>query len=519
MPACSNCTYQIEEDTQLVQAVIPDSESDKARPNCAVTGVYNHPQAAAMTYYSLHAQQHRGQEASGITSIYFDERKGKFHYAYVKGEGLVLDVFSAKNIFSEILKGNAAVGHNRYSTTGASSQLNIQPFNMTYHTGILSLAHNGNLTNTKSVKKALQDEGAIFQTTTDSEVFLHLIARSRKEKVIDKLKEALNTVRGAYSLCIQTDDKMYAARDPHGVRPLSIGRKQNDDGSWSFMVASESCGFDIVSFEYVRSLEHNEIVIFDDESKTTGEFKSEQILDSKPESKHCIFEYIYFSRPDSKIFGENVDKVRRKLGKNLAEEKPMSSKDGNKLTVIAVPDSGNTATLGYARSNQKLGHETAYEIGLIRSHYVGRTFIAPGQESREFKVKTKFNPVRGVIENRNIVLVDDSIVRGTTSKALVKLLKSNEPTELHMRITSPPVKFPCYYGMDFPSSGELIANHHNTIDEIAQEIGVDSLQYLSKEKMLESVPQAEGIGYCMACFTGNYPIPIEISPDTEPLDD
>lgn len=521
MPNCQSCSYRIdtgEENAVPMPLKMPDG-SDKARPNCAVSGVYNHPQAAAMTYYSLHAQQHRGQEASGITSVYFDERKRKMHYAYVKGEGLVLDVFAGKNVFTEILKGEAAVGHNRYSTTGASSQLNIQPFNMTYHTGILALAHNGNLTNTKSVKKALQDDGAIFQTTTDSEVFLHLIARSRQKAIIDKIKEALNTVRGAYSLCIQTDEKMYAARDPHGVRPLSIGRKQNEDGTWAFMVASETCGFDIVNFEYVRSVRHNEIVIFDEESKTTGEVKTERILEKDPESRHCIFEYIYFSRPDSKIFGENVDKVRRKLGKNLAEEKPIAGKDGNKMTVIAVPDSGNTATLGYARSNTKMGNETAYEIGLIRSHYVGRTFIAPGQESREFKVKTKFNPVKGVIEGRNIVLVDDSIVRGTTSIALVKLLKANEPKELHMRITSPPVKFPCYYGMDFPSAEELIANHHNDIQGIADEIGVETLEYISVEKMLDSVPQKEGIGYCMACFTGDYPIPVELAPDIEPLDD
>jgi amidophosphoribosyltransferase len=515
-----NYHYEIEPGVpRLHQIDLPNTKSDKARPNCAVTGVYNHPQAAAMAYYSLHAQQHRGQEASGITSVHFDERKNKMHYSYVKGEGLVLEVFSAKNVFSEILIGEAAVGHNRYSTTGASSQLNIQPFNMTYHAGILSLAHNGNLTNTKSVKTALQKDGAIFQTTTDSEVFLHLIARSKKEKIIDKIRETLQTVRGAYSLCIQTDDKMYAARDPHGVRPLSVARKKNEDGTWAFMVASESCGFDIVSFEYIRTIKHNEILIFDEEAKRTGEFKTETILERTPESRHCIFEYIYFSRPDSKIFEENVDKVRRKLGKNLAEERPLKSKDGHKLTVIAVPDSGNTATLGYARSNQKLGNETAYEIGLIRSHYVGRTFIAPGQESREFKVKTKFNPVKGVIEDRNIVLVDDSIVRGTTSKALVKLLKNNNPKELHMMITSPPVKFPCYYGMDFPSSEELIANHHNSVEEIAEEIGVDSLQYLSTEKMLESVPQNEGIGYCKACFTGNYPIAIEIAPDVEPLDD
>ncbi|GAB5465581.1 MAG: amidophosphoribosyltransferase [Candidatus Kapaibacteriales bacterium] len=520
MSNCSSCSlYQIEPGNENKRIPTPLEKSDKARPNCAVTGVYNHPQASAMVYYSLHAQQHRGQEASGITSLYFDERKKKMHYAYVKDEGLVLDVFAEKGTFRDVLRGKSAVGHNRYSTTGASSQLNIQPFNMIYDEGILALAHNGNLTNTKTLKTELQHEGAIFQTTTDSEVFLHLIARSKQDTVIGRIRETLQTVRGAYSLCIQSDEKMYAARDPHGVRPLSIGRKKNDDGTWSFMVASETCGFDIVSYEYMRSVGHNEIVVFDEESKTTGEVKSEKILDKTPESKHCISEYIYFSRPDSKIYGENVDKVRRKLGKNLAEESPMKSKDGYKMTVFAVPDSGNTATLGYARSNTKQGNDTAYEIGLIRSHYVGRTFIAPGQESREFKVKTKFNTVEGVIEDRNIVVVDDSIVRGTTSKALIKLIRGSRPKELHMMITSPPVKFPCYYGMDFPSAEELIANHYETTADIAKEIGVDTLTYISKEKMLESVPQEEGIGYCTACFTGNYPIPIELSPDTEPLSD
>lgn len=491
--------------------------NDKARPNCAVVGVYNNPEASVMTYYALHALQHRGQEASGITTIYLDEEKNKKKYAYIKGEGLVLDVFSEDGALTEVLKGDVAVGHNRYSTTGASKIANIQPFNMIYKNGILSLAHNGNLTNTKTLKKMLQDEGAIFQTTTDSEIFLHLIARSKKETKLEQIREALQTARGAYSLCIVTDEGLIAARDPHGVRPMSIGRKKMDNG-FSYMVASESTAFDIVNYEYVRSLKHNEMVLIDDESVKSGKIKSFKIDDVTPIAKHCVFEFVYFSRPDSKIYGHNVDKVRRKLGKNLAEESPVLPINDEKITVISVPDSSNTATLGYARINDKNTTPTVFEIGLIRSHYVGRTFISPGQNNREIKVKTKFNTVRGVIENRNIVVIDDSIVRGTTSKSLIKLIKDAKPLRLQMRVSSPPVKFPCYYGMDFPSKEELIANKFDTEEELADYIGVDSLKYLSLEKMLESMPKDEGVSYCDACFTGNYPIPVE-KVDFEILED
>lgn len=482
--------------------------NDKARPNCAVVGVYNNPEAAIMVYYALHALQHRGQEASGITTIYYDEQKKKKKYAYIKGEGLVLDVFSEDGALTNVLKGDIAVGHNRYSTTGSSKKANIQPFNMMYKDGIVSLAHNGNLTNTKTLKKMLQEEGAIFQTTTDSEVFLHLIARSKKTTKVEQVREALQIAQGAYSLCVITDEGLIAARDPHGVRPLSLGRKKMQDG-WSYMVASESTAFDITNYEYVRSLKHNELIVINEETTRTGKIFSYKIAEVTPIAKHCIFEYIYFSRPDSKIFGHNVDKVRRKLGKNLAEESPVLPVGDEKITVIAVPDSSNTPTLGFARVNDKNTTPTAFEIGLIRSHYVGRTFIAPGQNNREFKVKTKFNTVKGVIENRNIVVIDDSIVRGTTSKALMKLIRESGPMKLQMRVSSPPVKYPCHYGMDFPSREELIANHFNSEEELAEYIGVDELKFLSLEKLLDSVPHEEGISYCDACFTGNYPIPIE----------
>ncbi len=483
-------------------------DKDKARPNCAVVGVFGHPQASLMTYYALHALQHRGQEAAGITSFYFDEQKQKMRFAYTKGEGLVLDVFSEQNLFTDVLKGSAAIGHNRYSTTGSSSIANIQPFNMIYHTGILALAHNGNLTNTIQLRKQLREDGAIFQTTTDSEIFMHLIAHSKQKTQIDQIREALKTARGAYSLVMLTEDALIAARDPHGVRPLSIGRVKVGD-KYAYIAASESCAFDIINAEYIRSVEHNEIVVIDKDSIETGEFKSYKIIDQTPVAKHCIFEYIYFSRPDSIIFNTKVDKVRRKLGKKLAEESPVVPEADEKIYVMPVPDSANTSTLGFAKVNDELGNKSSFEIGLIRSHYVGRTFISPGQDNREFKVKTKFNTVKGVIEGRNVVFIDDSIVRGTTSKALIKLIKEANPKKLHMRITSPRITSPCYYGMDFPSKEELIANYHNTEEEIGKALGVDSLHYLSIEKLMESVPQEEGISYCTACFTGDYPIEIE----------
>lgn len=484
------------------------NEIDKPLSNCGIVGVFNHPEASIIAYYSLHALQHRGQEAAGITTFYTDPVKNKKKYAYTKGEGLVLDIFSDSKILTEVLKGDCAIGHNRYSTTGSSKRANIQPFNIHFHGGILSLAHNGNLTNTMTIRKKLDEEGAIFQTTTDTEIFMHLIAHSKKSNVRDQVLEALRTARGSFSIVVMTEDSLIVARDPHGFRPLSIGRIKTENG-WAYMAASETCAFDMVNAEYIRSVNHNEMVVINKNTVETGEMESYNILEVTPEARHCIFEYIYFSRPDSKIFNHNVDKVRRKLGKNLAEESPVILDKNEKVTVFGVPDSGNTAALGFARVNDRDIHPTQFEIGLIRSHYVGRTFIAPGQESREFKVKVKFNPVKGVIENRNVVVIDDSIVRGTTSKSLIKLIHEANPKSLSMRITSPPIKFPCHYGMDFPSREELIANDFENEDQIGKAIGVDSLHYLSMEKLLESVPKDEGIGYCTACFNGDYPVEIE----------
>lgn len=486
---------------------------DKPQCNCGVVGVFNHPQASLMTYYALHALQHRGQEAAGIVASRTSE-DGKIRFTAHKDEGLVLDVFSEQGILTEHLAGTAAIGHNRYSTTGSSKIANIQPFWIKYRAGNIALAHNGNLTNTRLLREQLQNDGAIFQTTTDSELFLHLIARSKAKTQFAQIHESLHTAKGAYSLVVLTENALYAARDPHGFRPLCIGRKKveiNGKEEYAYFVVSETCALDIVSAEFVREVGHNEIIMIDRTTVETGEIKSFTIEKTTPKSCHCIFEYIYFSRPDSRIFGHNVDKVRRKLGKALAEEHPVQpDNDIEPVRAIAVPDSANTATIGFAQNATKQGVPTRYEIGLIRSHYVGRTFIAPGQDQREFKVKTKFNTVRGVLNNRKVVLIDDSIVRGTTSRSIVRLVREAAPREVHLRISSPPVTHPCQYGMDFPDREELIANqYHNNEEEIAKAVEADSVRYLSVEKLLASVPQ--DAGYCTACFTGKYPVPIDTS--------
>lgn len=465
-----------------------------------------------MTYYGLHALQHRGQEASGIITNEFvpDRQKSRFN-AY-KGVGLVADVFKHEGILKNQLKGSSAIGHNRYSTTGSTdNKANIQPFVVNYKAGNLALGHNGNLTNFHTLRQKLQSEGTIFQSTSDSEIILHLTARSKQENQIQQIKEALDAVEGAYSLVILTDTSLIAARDPYGLRPLCLGRIDNvSEQGPAYVVASETCAFDLIGARYIGEVEPGEILVIDREGVESGTLKSYHLSGPVPQPHHCIFEYIYFSRPDSKIFGENVDKVRRKLGKLLAVESPVRpDSEDDRVVVISVPDSSNTATLGFVTEANKMGDEVRLEIGLIRSHYVGRTFIQPDQSNREFKVKTKFNTVKGVIKGRKVVIVDDSIVRGTTSKQLVKLIREAEPKEIHFRVTSPPIKFPCYYGMDFPSRDELIANRCDSdVNRIAEELGVDSLAYLSMERMLEAAPNGAK-SYCTACFSGHYPIPID----------
>lgn len=475
-------------------------QSDKPRCFCGVVGIYGTEDASLNTYYALHALQHRGQEACGIVSQSFN---GKNHSIFNvhKGVGLVSEVFEDSTIFNT-LPGNKTIGHNRYSTTGSSKSVkNIQPFVVNYRLGNLAVAHNGNLTNAKQLREELVNEGAIFQTTSDTEVILHLIARSRLNDQIDQIKEALRKLEGAYCLTILTDDKLIAARDPYGFRPLAIGKLGD-----AFVIASESCAFDLLSANFVREVEPGELIVIDEEVYRNKKIKSYRIKEENYPQKYCIFEYIYFSRPDSFIFGHNVDKMRRRLGKILARKYPVRDKDGEKVIVISVPDSSNTTALGYQSELEKQGISSKLEIGLIRSHYIGRTFIQPGQEKRELGVRFKFNTVKGVLEGRTVVMVDDSIVRGTTSKQLVNLIREANPKEIHVRISSSMIMHPCYYGMDFPSRGELIANEmHGNVKEIEKYLNVDSLEYLTIEEMLQAVAEVNPQSYCTACFSGDYP--------------
>ncbi|MEX2117763.1 MAG: amidophosphoribosyltransferase [Bacteroidota bacterium] len=479
----------------------------KPRSHCGVFGIFGHPEAAVMAYYGLHALQHRGQEASGIVTREFIPERQKTRFNSHRATGLVTDVFKDEKLLKLALRGSAAIGHNRYSTTGAAdNKANIQPFIVNYRSGNLALGHNGNLTNFNSLRDQLQADGTIFQSTSDSEIILHLAARSRHTDQVLQVKDALDLVEGAYSLVILTDDALIAARDPHGFRPLAFGRLGD-----AFVVASETCAFDILGAEYIRDVAPGEILVIDQKAVESGRTRSLWSSRKSVQTHHCIFEFVYFSRPDSRIFGENVDKVRRKLGKLLAEESPVTSNDSDeKVVVISVPDSSNTATLGFVHESERQGINARLEIGLIRSHYVGRTFIQPDQNSREIKVKTKFNTVKGVLKDKKVVIVDDSIVRGTTSKQLVKLVREAGPKEIHFRITSPQIKYPCYYGMDFPSKEELIANRlQGDLEEIRKELGVDSIAYLSLEKLLEAAPKDGGRHYCTACFSGSYPVPID----------
>lgn len=490
---------------------------ERPKTFCGLVGVYGAKDASSYIYYGLNALQHRGQEAAGIVTREKAEEKSIFNVH--KNTGLVANVFKDEKILRGILKGDAGIGHNRYSTTGsAESKKNVQPIVVNYRKGNLAIAHNGNLTNSHRLRDELTESGTLFQTTTDTEIILHLIARSQKENVVDRVYEALEAIRGAFSLVILTDDQLIVARDPYGFRPLALGKLDK-----AFIAASETCAFDVIGAKYLRDVEPGEIIVIDDEAVMTQEVRSTFLSDIPKESRHCIFEYIYFSRPDSKIYGESVDKVRRKIGKSLAEESPVQNDEDEKLVVISVPDSSNTATLGYVSQSLKMGIKAKFEIGLIRSHYIGRTFIQPNQDMRDLKVKMKFNTVKGVLKGRKVVIVDDSIVRGTTSKQLVKLIREAEPSEVHFRVSSPPIMHPCFYGMDFPSEQELFANQFDgDIARMTRELNVDSLAYLSLEKLLESAPtevedstSGQRRNYCTACFSGKYPTDVELNSKEE----
>jgi len=497
--------------------------SDKPREYCGIFGIADHPEAALLSYYGLHSLQHRGQESAGIVTSYFDEEKGREVMPTYKDFGLVLSVFDKPKIFKKILKGRSAIGHNRYSTSGSSKNpANIQPFRVHYRSGNIAIGHNGNLSNAKQIRKSFTKNGVLFQSTSDTELILHLIAQSKKEQQMDQILDALGQIEGAFCLVILTDEALVAVRDPNGFRPLALGVK---DGA--YCVASETCAFDIIGAEYVRDVEAGEVLVIPHNAAQKGLSPSELTsFHISPKNgtatSQCIFEYVYFSRPDSMIFGEMVDKIRRNLGKALAKEHPIhevvQKETGSKPVIISVPDSSNTAAIGYASENQKMGFDCKYDIGLIRNHYVGRTFISPGQKSREQKVRTKFNPVKGVIEGRSVIIVDDSIVRGTTSQYLVNMIRECNPAEIHFLVSSPPIISPCYYGMDFPSPEELIANRFNRdIVKIAEEIGVDSLRYLSPDGLVNAVKEANPSDndYCTACFTSKYPVPVNFGAEKE----
>ena len=443
---------------------------------CGVFGVFGSPKAAELTYFGLYALQHRGQESAGIVT----SGNGGIHM--YKSMGEVSEVFSDPERLRQ-LTGTMAIGHTRYSTTGASSLANIQPLMMTNRSRHVAIAHNGNLTNSFELRKQLDARGSIFQTTSDTEIILHLAATSKKKSNFARICDALSKVRGAFSLALLTDNSLIAARDPLGFRPLALGRFGK-----AWVLASETCAFDLIGATYVRDVEPGEVVEINADGPTSI------FVNKRKKSASCIFEYIYFSRPDSKIFGENVDKIRRRLGRRLAQEHPVEAD-----IVIGIPDSANTATLGYAEESG-----IRFEIGLIRNHYVGRSFIDPDQNIRDLDVKVKFNPVRGVLENRRVIVVDDSIVRGTTSKKLVKLIRDAGAREVHVRISSPPIISPCFFGIDMPTKKELIGANM-TVPEIEKYLEVDSLRYLSLDGMLamKSLPQ---IGFCSGCFSGKYPI-------------
>ena len=447
------------------------------REECGIYGIYGCEEAANFTYLGLYSLQHRGQESAGIVTT-----DGEFLYRYA-GMGQVANVFSKEKLNE--LVGHAAIGHNRYSTTGASFLRNAQPIRVESNLGGFSLAHNGNLVNAWTLRSELERTGSIFQTTVDSEVIVHLMARSGYNDFLDALSHSLQKVSGAYSLIILTRNELYAVRDPNGFRPLVLGQR----GDGSYVVASETCAFDITETEYIRDVKPGELIRIDKKGLTSF-FPFEAVNESL-----CIFEHIYFSRPDSRIFNQSVYDVRKNLGRFLAREHPVEAD-----VVVAVPDSSTVAALGYAEESG-----IPFTMGLIRSHYIGRTFIEPEQKIRDFGAKIKYNVVRSALKGQRVVLIDDSIMRGTTSRKLIKMLRKAGVAEIHLRISAPPTKFPCYYGIDIPTRKELIAATH-TVEEIITYLQVDSLGYMSIDNAREAVMDSSRNSWCDACFSGNYPL-------------
>ena len=455
--------------------------NDKLREECGVVAIHNHVEAEKLAYLGLHALQHRGQESAGIVSS--DGVKLHQH----KAMGLVADIFS-ESVLSK-LRGIHAIGHTRYSTAGDSALLNAQPIMVQSSKGMVAIAHNGNLVNANDIRHKLEMQGSIFQTSSDTEVMVHLLALSREKTLPEAMADALRRVEGAFSLVMVTPTHIFAARDPRGFRPLAIGRIPPEPGHKETTVfASETCAFDLIGAEYVREVKPGEMVVVGPDG-ISSRFYAPALAQSS-----CIFEHVYFSRPDSMVFGRPVHQSREELGRQLARETPVDAD-----IVVPVPDSGVTAAMGYSSESG-----IPFKFGLIRNHYIGRTFIEPRQSVRDFGVKLKLNPVRAVLEGKRVILIDDSLVRGTTSRKLVRMVRSAGAREVHMRISCPPTISPCFYGVDTPTKSQLIAAV-KSVEEIREFLEADSLSYLSLEGLKKACGEGEKTSYCTACYTGNYP--------------
>ncbi len=445
---------------------------DKFHEECGIAGVFGDKEAANLVYLCLYALQHRGQEGAGIST------SDRVVHRFEKGMGLVADIFTQEKL--SVLKGDIAIGHNRYSTAGANHIKNVQPIVAEINIGAISIVHNGNIVNADKIKKELVEDGAIFTSTSDSEIIIHLLARSEKKELIESVIDSVKKLKGAFSLLFMANGKLIGIRDPQGFRPLVLGKSKT-----GYILASETVALDLIEAEFIREIKPGEMVVIDDDGLHS------MMPFEKVEPKPCVFEHIYFARPDSYLFGDSVHEVRLRMGRKLAEEYPVEAD-----VVIPVPDSGIVATLGYSEASG-----IPFQHGMVRNHYVGRTFIEPAQSIRHFGVKIKLNPVKSVIRGKRVVVVDDSIVRGTTSRKIVKMLREAGAKEVHMRISSPPTSFPCFYGIDTPSRKELIASTH-TVKEIEKYITADSLGYLSLDGLAECVGRTP---FCYACFTGEYP--------------
>jgi len=451
---------------------------ERPREECGIFAIYGHEEAAKLTYFGLYALQHRGQESAGI--VVSDGERTLEH----KSMGLVPDIFDEQIL--DRLKGNVALGHVRYSTTGSSLLVNAQPFRIQYAGKTLAIAHNGNLVNSRELRTELEDTGSIFQTSMDTEIVLHLVAKSMKRGFEQAMFQTMKQVRGAYSMVIMTEDTLIAVRDPHGFRPLCLGRLHS-----GYVVTSETCALDLVQAEYVRDVEPGEILIINRNGLRSIR------LETTCRKAQCIFELIYFSRPDSNVFGQNVYLFRKKQGELLSREFPVDAD-----LVMPFPDSGNYAAIGYAQSSG-----LPLEMGVIRNHYVGRTFIQPSQTMRDFGVKVKLNPVKELLRNRRVLIIEDSIIRGTTARTRIKTLRDIGASEIHMLVSCPPHRFPCHYGIDFSTRGELIAAQ-KSVEEIRDFIGLDSLGYLDVDNLAKAthIPRED---LCLACFDGHYPVPVD----------